>query len=144
MVVASIVSRAVGVYIPGTDAYAGYFMAASGFLALGPTLRHGGHIRVELFLQQLRSDRRLLWERVCGLIGFAVAGFLAWYSVRLAWQSHLFNDVSQGADATPLWIPQIGMALGCITLAIALAEIVLAPRLGNQHTAEDNNASIVD
>lgn len=143
MVMASIVSRAVGVYIPGTDAYAGYCMAASGFLALAPTLRRGGHIRVELFLQHLSPARRLAWERVCGVIGCAIAGFMAWYSIRLAWQSRLFNDVSQGADATPLWIPQIGMAAGCVILAIALAEIVIAPVLAHKPAA-DEHASIVD
>ena len=47
---------------------------------------------------------------------------LAWFSVRLAWQSHVFNDISQGNDATPLWIPQIAMALGAIVLLIAMVD----------------------
>ena len=32
------------------------------------------------------------------------------YSARLAWQSHVFHDISTGVDATPLWIPQLPMA----------------------------------
>ena len=47
---------------------------------------------------------------------------LAFYSVRLAWQSHVYNDISQGNDATPLWIPQIAMALGAIVLLVAMAD----------------------
>jgi hypothetical protein len=47
---------------------------------------------------------------------------LAFYSVRLVWQSYDFHDVSQGNDATPMWIPQVGMALGCIVLLVAMAD----------------------
>jgi len=42
--------------------------------------------------------------------------------VRLAWQSWKLNDVSQGTDATPLWIPQIGMALGAVVLLVAMLD----------------------
>ena len=38
MVLLAIAGRMLGWYIPGTDAYAGYCMAASGFLALAHTL----------------------------------------------------------------------------------------------------------
>ena len=145
MILAGIVTRAVGIYIPGTDAYAGYCMAASGFLALAPALRSRGHIRVELLVQLLSPARRAAWDRFCGLVGFAISGFLAWYSVRLAWQSHLFNDVSQGSDATPLWIPQIGMALGGIVLALAFLEICLATATAPDEVADDaGHPAVVD
>ena len=32
------------------------------------------------------------------------------------------NDVSQGLDATPIWIPQISMGLGTTVLAIAVTD----------------------
>ena len=47
---------------------------------------------------------------------------LAYYSIRLAWQSHLFHDVSTANDATPLWIPQLGMAIGTLILLIAFID----------------------
>ena len=34
-------------------------------------------------------------------------------------ESRKFKDVSQGQDATPLWIPQMAMAIGAVILAIA-------------------------
>ena len=46
MVLLSIVSRLLHFHVPGTDAYAGYLMAAAGFLALAHTLKKGEHIRV--------------------------------------------------------------------------------------------------
>jgi TRAP-type C4-dicarboxylate transport system permease small subunit len=51
---------------------------------------------------------------------------LAYFSVRLVWQSHTFNDISQGNDATPLWIPQLAMAAGAIVLLVAMADDLVA------------------
>ena len=53
----------------------------------------------------------------------------AFYSCKLAWQSYTFHDISTSNDATPLWLPQIMMALGTIVLAIAfIDELVLEIR----------------
>jgi hypothetical protein len=64
---------------------------------------------------------------------------LAWFASRLAWQSFQFNDISQGTDATPLWIPQLGMALGSIVFAIAIADELVATLRGEKlrHRAVD-------
>jgi TRAP-type C4-dicarboxylate transport system permease small subunit len=51
-----------------------------------------------------------------------LCGLLAWFSVRFAWQSHVFHDISTGNDATPLWIPQLSMAIGSVILLIAMVD----------------------
>ncbi len=97
-------------------------MAASGFLAAAHTLKRGEHIRVSLLLERFggRFHRALdVWSHLAGTF-FCAA--LAWFSIRLAWQSHVFNDISQGNDATPLWIPQLSMALGSVVLLIAMTD----------------------
>lgn len=122
MVLASVVGRLAGFNLRGSDAYAGYCMAAAAFLALAHTLKRGEHIRVNLFLERFgaRVSRALeLWSHAAGS-AFCVV--LAIFCVRLVWQSHAFNDVSQGNDATPLWIPQIAMAAGAIVLAVAMVD----------------------
>src|SRR3546814_6470229 len=60
-VLLSVVSRQLGLHIEGLDSYAGYSMAASGFLALAHTFKSGEHIRVTLVLSSLpaKSSRRL-------------------------------------------------------------------------------------
>lgn len=107
--------------LPGSDAYAGYCMAAAAFLALAPTLRRGEHIRVMLVLQRLPAPARRVAELAVHAVGLVLAGGLAWYSARLVWQSHAFHDISTGLDATPLWMPQLGMAVGAALLVLALA-----------------------
>jgi TRAP-type C4-dicarboxylate transport system permease small subunit len=121
-VLASIISRQLGVYVPGTDAYAGYSMAAAGFLALAHTLKHNEHIRVTLILGRLKGKAKHGLEMWALTAAVFLAGLFAFYSVRLAWQSRVINDVSTGNDATPLWIPQIGMAVGTVVLLIAFMD----------------------
>lgn len=116
-------------YVPGTDAYAGYCMAASGFLALAHTLKRGEHIRVTLVLEHLAGPRQRALETAAIGIATLLGLALAYYSARLAWQSWDFNDVSTANDATPLWIPQLAMAAGAIVFAIALVdELVMQVR----------------
>lgn len=122
MVLLSIVSRLVGFYVPGTDAYAGYAMAGAGFLALAHTLKANEHIRVTLIIGKLRGGARRGLELWALSVAVLMSGALAWFSWRLVWQSHTFHDISTAADATPLWIPQILMGLGCTVLFIALLD----------------------
>jgi TRAP-type C4-dicarboxylate transport system permease small subunit len=122
MVLLSIVSRQIGFHAPGTDAYAGYSMAAAGFLALAHTLKRNEHIRVTLLLARLKGRGRRGLEMWALSAAVFLSGLFAFYSVRLAWVSRAINDMSTGNDATPLWIPQIGMALGTVVLLIAFID----------------------
>jgi TRAP-type C4-dicarboxylate transport system permease small subunit len=122
MVLLSIVSRLFHFYVPGTDAYAGYAMAGAGFLALAHTLKRGEHIRVTLIIGRLQGQARRALELWSLTMAVLLAGLFAFYAARLAWQSHLFNDISTSSDATPLWIPQISMVVGTLVLLIALID----------------------
>ena len=122
MVLAGIAGRMFSFYMRGTDSYAGYCMAASSFFALAHTLRRGEHIRVTLLLDRLNPRWRFAFELWCNAAAVFLAAVLAYFSVRLAWQSYMFHDISQGNDATPLWIPQLSMAAGTLVLLIAFVD----------------------
>ena len=122
MVLLSVISRQVGFHVAGTDAYAGYSMAAAGFLALAHTLKHNEHIRVTLLLGRLKGKAHHALEMWALSAAVLLSGLFAWYSVRLAWQSRVLNDISTGNDATPLWIPQLAMAFGTVVLLIAFMD----------------------
>jgi TRAP-type C4-dicarboxylate transport system permease small subunit len=121
-VLLGIAGRALDWFVAGTDAYAGYCMAAAGFLALAHTLKRGEHIRVSLVLEHLRPPARHRMELFALTVTTALAGAFAYYSVRLAWQSYDFHDISTGNDATPLWIPQLAMAAGTLVLLVAVID----------------------
>ena len=140
MVVLSIMSRQLNFHVPGTDAYAGYLMAASGFLALAHTLKRGEHIRVTLILAALTGR----WKKGLELWALAFATVLtalfAYYCCRLAWQSHNFQDISTSSDATPLWIPQLGMAVGAVIMAIAFLDELVLEIMGKRITRASDEA----
>ena len=128
-VLAGIVDRYLALGIRGTDMYAGYCMAGAGFLALAHTLKRGEHIRVTLILQKLKGVAKHRLE-ICALFAATLlAALFAFYSIKLSYQSWSFHDISTGNDATPLWIPQISMAVGTVVLLIAfIDELVLEIR----------------
>ena len=122
MILLGIFGRILNFQVRGSDAYAGYLMAGSGFLALAHTLKRSEHIRVTLILQLLKGAAHRVLQLVAIAIGAVLAVALAWYSVRLAWLSYTYHDVSSGNDVTPLWIPQIAMALGTLIFAVAVID----------------------
>jgi TRAP-type C4-dicarboxylate transport system permease small subunit len=112
--------------IPGLDAYAGYAIAATLFLALSASLRHGDHIRVNMVLQKLPPRVLNILEYWCLAAASALTVFFTWYAGRMVWQSYVYHDVSAGADVTPLWIPQVFMLLGCIGFAVAFIDALIS------------------
>ena len=122
MVIAGIAGRLLNFNVPGTDAYAGYCMAAAGFLALAHTLKRGEHIRVTLILEHLGPGPQRALELWALGVATLLSALFAYYSVRLSWQSWDFHDISTGNDATPLWLPQLTMGLGTVVLCIAFVD----------------------
>jgi TRAP-type C4-dicarboxylate transport system permease small subunit len=132
MVMAGIADRALALGLPGTDMYAGYSMAACGFLALAHTFKRGEHIRVSLILQAVSARARRMLEIWSLFVASVLSGSFAYYATKLAYESWAFHDISTGNDATPLWIPQISMAVGAIVLFIAFVDDLLMELAGKR------------
>src|SRR5215831_5424687 len=134
MVLLGIAGRLFGFQVRGSDAYAGYCMAGAGFLALAHTLTRGEHIRVSLVLDHAGAQGRRFLERWSLAVAALLAIGFAWYSVRLAWQSYTLHDISTGNDATPLWIPQLAMAVGTVIFAVAFVDLLVLDLSGKRRT----------
>lgn len=104
------------------DEFAGYSMAASAFFGFAYTFHSNEHIRVSLFIQRFQGRPRRRLEIWCTSLGTILAGFFAWYSVKMTIVSWQIHELSQGLIPVPLWIPQVGMAIGTVVLAIALVD----------------------
>ena len=142
MVLLGIFGRLLNFQVRGTDAYAGYFMAGAGFLALASTLVRGEHIRVTLVLEHVGVAGKKWMERWSLGVALLLSLAFAYYSVRLAWQSHAFHDISTGNDATPLWIPQLSMAIGNVVLAIAVLDQFVGELRGTRVVAKPGSEPI--
>lgn len=127
--------------IPGLDAYAGYAIAATLFLALPETLRHGDHIRVSMVLQKLPARAKRVLEYWCLGAATVLSTYFAWFAARMAWMSYTFHDVSPAADVTPLWLPQTLMVLGSIGFAVAFADALVSRIQGRTFFEESDGES---
>lgn len=142
LVLTSIVSRLLSVYVAGLSEFSGYSMAAASFLAMAHTLRRGEHIRVGMLIAHLSGRIRRIAVLWCLAAASAIAVWFAWYLVRMSWISYRFEERSEGSDAVLLWIPQTAVSVGAVILAIAflhsLAEAILLGRSGIQEPEEQD------
>ena len=130
LVTAQIITRALSIPFPGGTDYAGYCMAAASFFALAHTVRAGAHIRVAVVLQNLPPSGRRPAELLCLALAGGLAWYFAWFAIKAVQVSRTLNDISQGQDATPLWIPQLAMAAGTVLFAVALSDQFVRVLLG--------------
>lgn len=142
MVTYTILGRFFGFGVGGVDSYAGYSMAGASFLALASTLKKNEHIRVTLALTLLHEPYRRWLNLLAHAIAVFLAGFLAYYSIRLVWQSHLYQDISTGLDSTPLWLPQILMAVGTVVFFIAFVDEFFIELSGRRPKADAQNGEL--
>jgi TRAP-type C4-dicarboxylate transport system permease small subunit len=112
------------------DEFAGYSMAASAFLAFSYTFHSNEHIRVTLVIHRFRGRLRKGFEIWSHLLGTVLAGFFAWYSVKMVVVSWQIKELSQGLIPLPLWIPQLAMAVGTVMLTVALLDRLLGHWIG--------------
>lgn len=118
--------------------YSAYFLGIAIFCGAAFTLRTGGHVRVSFLTTA--SSPFLTWvvELVCTLFGLGVASFIAYSLTQFAWRSYVTGSNSATIDATPLVIPQSGLALGAILLVLQL--LVRLIRLLTNEPPEDQAA----
>ena len=133
LIVVQMLARWTGEVFPGAPDYAGYAMAAASFLAFANALNRGSHIRVSILLNAVPSRARRFLEIWCFGIGAVVMWYFVWYCTRFVYWSYKFNDISQGQDRTPLWIPQTAMLVGAIILAIALTDHLIHVLVKGDH-----------
>lgn len=134
LILLQMLARWTGEMFTGGPDYAGYFMAGASFFAFAYALNNGNHIRVTLILGTLGKYRRIgeIW---CFAMATILAVYWARYAIKTTWWSYKLNDISQGQDATPLWIPQMSMAIGSVIFAVALFDNLVRVVLFGTHSA---------
>ena len=101
--------------------------------AFANALNHGAHIRVSVLLNAVPSRPKKLLEIWCFALAAAIAWYFTYYAYWFVYWSWKFNEVSQGQDASLLWIPQSVMVLGGGLLALALTDNLVHVLLKGEH-----------
>ncbi len=122
MILAQIVGRWFNIIIPSTEDFAGFFLAATTFLALAYTFRMGGHIRVTILVHLLKGKLHRFALALALLVFITIIAYGVYYTGAFAYESWSFHELSQGYIAVPLWIPQLSMIIGLAIFLIALID----------------------
>ncbi|WP_112323743.1 TRAP transporter small permease [Oceanibium sediminis] len=125
VVMVRILSRLMGFYVPGLAEYAGYCLAIAGALGLAYTFGEHGHIRVEMLIEKLRGKTRFRSEVFVLAFAAAISSYVAWYTIRLAHVSWLYEDHSSKSDEILLVVPQAPFALGFTLFTICLVHTLV-------------------
>jgi TRAP-type C4-dicarboxylate transport system permease small subunit len=144
IVMAQIVARQLGTIIPSADEFAGFCLAATSFLGLAYSFRSGSHIRVTLFIQALGSTgTRVMLVLALG-VATAVSGLLAYHTILMVIQNATRGEVTSGLIPIPLWLPQLGMALGIALFCVAIVEDLVNAILGRATVFNENETTLAE
>jgi len=138
LIVIQMLARWTGEVFSGAPDYAGYCMAAASFFAFAHALNRGAHIRVSIVLNAVGPKTRRVLETWCFAIAAGLGWYFTYYATKATYWSWKFKDVSQGQDATALWIPQMSMVIGSIIFAIALTDHLVHVLISGDHRIESD------
>jgi TRAP-type C4-dicarboxylate transport system permease small subunit len=132
LILAQVGLRLLGTQLQSADDIAGYALVATTVLGFTPAYRHNAHIRVSLLVDRFSpgTAARKLIERVICAFAAILVGWAAYVSTRFTYESYLYNELSQGLLAIPLWIPQSLMAFGFVVFFIAFVDDLVTDLTG--------------
>lgn len=124
--------RAGGLLLRGADDIVAWLCAASAFLALGYTFRHGDLVRVSLLVNRLPPAWRHRAEVACLGAAAVVVGYMTWATASFVYGSWKFNELAQGLIQIPIWMPQLGLVTGVLVLEVAVLDELAAVLRGGK------------
>ena len=114
--------REFGLLLRGADDIVGWLCAASAFLALGYTFRHGELVRVGILIDRLPPAVRRRAEYLALGLAVLVVGYILWAAANFVYESWAFEEVAQGLIQIPIWIPQMSFVAGALIFFIAVLD----------------------
>ena len=122
LMLAQAFGREGGILVRGADDIVSWLCAASAFLALGHTFRHGELVRVGLWLERLGPRARRMMEIWALTVTALFGAYMLWSVSRFVYESWKFNEVAQGLIKVPIWIPQMSFLIGVVIFFIAVLD----------------------
>jgi TRAP-type transport system small permease protein len=109
-----------------SDELGGYMLVVISFLSLPLCQINDSFHHVELVQSRLSPFGRALSHVIFDLLSSAFGALLLWQLVRFEISSYRFADRAPTYLATPLWLPQLVMALGAAALCFSLLRTLAA------------------
>ena len=126
LMLAQAFGREAGILIRGADDITAWLCAASAFLAVGHTFRHGELVRVGLWLDMMGTKTRWYAEIFALGVTTVFAVYMMWAVTRFVYDSWDMNEMAQGLIQVPIWIPQTSFVVGMLIFLIAVLDELVA------------------
>ena len=126
--------REAGIFVRGADDIVAWLCAATAFLALGHTFRHGELVRVGLWLDMLSPRARRRAELFALGLTSAFVIYMLYAVARFVYESWKFDEVAQGLIRLPIWIPQLCFVFGVVIFLVAVLDELLRVLRGEKPT----------
>lgn len=134
MMMVQAVGREIGFNFRGAVDLTSWSNAATAFLGLAYTFKHGDVIRVALLLEKLQGRPRWIAEVVCLAVACVFVGYAVYAAIDFVIGSYDMHDMTEGLLVIPLWIPQISVVVGLVILLIAVVDELVLVSLGQEAT----------
>ena len=116
------IGRELGIKTGGTNDVVAWLCAASAFLAMAHSFKHGDFVRVTLLAEKVSPTVQRALELLALAIAALAVGYLTWWATRFTYESWQFNELSSGLLAIPLWIPQTAFVVGTWVFFISVID----------------------
>ena len=120
-----IVRKVFGIAFVGADELGGYALAMATSWALAYAFFEGSHIRVNVFHMTLAPRPKALLDLLAVVVTAALVGMLGWQVWVVAFDSWVFDCVSNTPLRVPLWIPQSSFLGGILLFLVAAVVVAL-------------------
>ena len=101
-----------------SDEYSAYFLVALVFTGVAYTLKVDGHIKIRIITSRLSPRNQDLLEIFVCILCVIFLGYLAWQSWGTASGSYQADTRSLSHIRTPLFIPQVIVAIGLAMISL--------------------------
>ncbi len=114
-----------GIMAPGMDQISGYVLGVAATWAFSYALRTGSHVRIDLLLPFMPRPLRFVADLAALAAIGLFASLVAWRLWVLVLQSYELGATTNTYPLTPLWIPQILVAIGFSMLGFTAIQMMV-------------------
>ncbi len=108
-----------------TDEYSAYMFAGFVMFGLAYTLKNNGHIRINVITSRLSPTMLKIFRYFADLVALILTVYIFYYSAYMVYQAYVYKMRSDTVAQTLLWIPQLVMPIGFLTLTLQLINEIL-------------------
>ena len=103
-----------------TDEYSAYMFAGFVMFGLAHTLKHNGHIRINVLTSRFSPSVQKIFRIYALVVALVFTVYIFYYSVYMVYQAYVYQIRSDTVAQTLLWIPQLVMPMGFFVLVLQL------------------------